>query len=109
MITLSLDLREQLKFPETTATTTLKPDMLLISDASKQILLELTLPWEDWIDEANQKKRAKYADLVEECRNNGWQANCAPIEVGCRFIGQSLCKAYTMLEITGANKQKAIK
>ncbi|XP_036071215.1 uncharacterized protein LOC112142521 [Oryzias melastigma] len=108
---LKVDLGKQLKFPETITSTTLRPDMLLISEATKQVvLLELTVPWEDRIDEANERKRAKYADLVEECRHNGWKARCEPIEVGCRgFIGQSLCRAYNMLGITGASKRRAIK
>jgi len=59
--------------------------MVLISEASKQIvLLKLTDPREDRIEEANERKRAKYAELVEECRSNGWPARCEPIEVGCR-------------------------
>ncbi|XP_058485986.1 uncharacterized protein LOC131459868 [Solea solea] len=59
---------------------------------SKQIvLLELTVPWEDRIEEANERKRAKYAALVEECQRNRWRARCHPTEVGCRgFAGQSL-------------------
>ncbi|KAJ8004371.1 hypothetical protein DPEC_G00158500 [Dallia pectoralis] len=59
---LEVDLGKQLKFPGTAATTSLRPDMLLISETSKQIiLLELTVPWEDRIEEANERKRAKYA------------------------------------------------
>ncbi|XP_067284127.1 uncharacterized protein [Pseudorasbora parva] len=108
---LKADLGKQLKFPEAVATSTLRPDMLLISETSKQIvLLELTVPWEDRIEEANERKRAKYAELVEECRNNGWRARCEPIEVGCRgFAGQSLCRAYNILGIIGASKRRAIK
>lgn len=89
----------------------MRPDMLLISETSKQIvLLELTIPWEDRIEEANERKRAKYAELVEECWNNGWRARCDPIEVGCRgFAGQSLCRAYNILGIIGASKRRAIK
>ncbi|KAJ8014240.1 hypothetical protein DPEC_G00038200 [Dallia pectoralis] len=45
---LDVDLGKQLNFPGTAATTSLRPDMLLISETSKQIiLLELTVPWED--------------------------------------------------------------
>lgn len=108
---LKVNLGKQLKFPETVATTTLRPDMLLISETSKHIvLLELTVTWKDRIEEANERKRAKYAELVEECQNNGWRARCEPIEVGCRgFAGQSLCRAYNILGIIGASKRRAIK
>lgn len=65
---LKVDQGKQLKFPETVATTTLRPDMVLISEASKQvIILELTVPWEDCIEEAKERKRETYTELVEEC------------------------------------------
>ncbi|KAL3991499.1 leucine-rich repeat-containing protein 16 [Sarotherodon galilaeus] len=96
---LGVDLAKQLKFHEMVAKTTLRPDIVVTSVASKQvILLELT------------RKRAKYSELVEECRSNGWRARCQPIEVGCRgFAGQSLCRAHKMLGIVGANQRRAIK
>ncbi|XP_026126685.1 uncharacterized protein LOC113108082 [Carassius auratus] len=108
---LSVDLGKQLKFPEAVAITTLRPDVVLTSEASKQvILLELTVPWEDRMEEANERKRAKYSQLVEDCRSNGWRAICQLVEVGCRgFVGQSLCRAYKMLGITGASQRRAIK
>ena len=105
------DLGKQLGFPEHIAETTLRPDIVLFSDSTKQVvLLELTVPWEERMEEANERKRAKYANLVEECRRRGWRARCVPIEVGCRgFAAQSLCKAYSMLGVTGARQRKAIK
>ena len=108
---LKVDLGKQFKFPETVSITSLRPDIMLISETSKQVLLlELTVPWEDCIEEANERKRAKYTELVEKCRNNGWRARCEPIEVGCRgFVGQSLCRAYNMLGITGISRRWAIK
>ncbi|KAK0141753.1 hypothetical protein N1851_020577 [Merluccius polli] len=67
---LKLDVWKQLKLTENVAATTSRPDMVLLSEASKQvILLELAIPWEDRIEEANQKKRVKYAELVEQCRS----------------------------------------
>lgn len=105
------DLGKQLKFPEQIVETTLRPDIVLFSDSTKQVvLLELTVPWEERMEEANERKRAKYANLVEECRRRGWRARCVPIEVGCRgFAARSLCKAYSMLGVTGARQRKAIK
>ncbi|XP_074527636.1 uncharacterized protein LOC141791255 [Halichoeres trimaculatus] len=107
---LRVDLGRQLKFPENIVETTLRPDIILSSATSKQVvLLELTVPWEERIEEANERKREKYAELVEECRGRGWRARCLPIEVGARgFAGKSLCKAFSLLGITGAHKRKAI-
>lgn len=63
---LKVDRGKQLKFPENVATSMLRPDMLLISEASKQIiLLELTVPWEDSVEEANERKVEKYTELIE--------------------------------------------
>ncbi len=89
----------------------LRPDMIIVSDSTKQlILLELTAPWEERMDEANERKRAKNQELVEECRRQGWQTRCEPLEVGCRgFAGRSLCNAFTILGITGEAKRKAIR
>lgn len=108
---LKVDLGRQLKFPEAVAETPLRPDMVLISGAAKKVvLLELTVPWEERMEEAHERKRGKYAELLEKCRSNGWNASCHPIEVGCRgFVGQSLCRAYRMLGITGASQRGAIK
>ncbi|XP_048863711.1 uncharacterized protein LOC125738598 [Brienomyrus brachyistius] len=108
---LRVDLGKQLKFPEYVISTSLRPDVVLTSVSSKQVLLlELTVPWEDRMEEANERKRLKYQELIEECRRRGWKARCEPIEVGCRgFAARSLCKVYTLLGITGAAKRKAIK
>ncbi|TWW74688.1 hypothetical protein D4764_14G0006910 [Takifugu flavidus] len=66
--------------------------------------------WEERIEEANERKRAKYQELVEECRGRGWRTFYEPIEVGCRgFAGRSLCKAFGRLGITGTAKKRAIK
>lgn len=85
--------------------------MIMTSQSSKQlIILELTVPWEENIEEANERKRAKYRELVEECREGGWRTFYEPIEVGCRgFAGRSLCKVLSRLGITGAAKKRAIK
>ncbi len=70
-----VDPGKQLRFPDITASTTLRPDMVLMSEVTKQVvLLELTVPWEEWMEEARERKKAKYAALVAECRENGWKA-----------------------------------
>lgn len=61
----------QLKFPDY-ITTSVCLDVVLTSESSKQVvLLELTVPWEDGIEEANEHKRAKYVNLTSECQSNG--------------------------------------
>lgn len=108
---LSVDLEKQLKFPQHIVSTTLRPDILLVSESSKNIIImELTVPWEDRLGEAHERKRTKYDNLVTSCREQGWKARCMPIEVGCRgFVGHSLHKALSTLGITGGARSRAIK
>ncbi len=62
-----VDLEQQLKFPNHIVTTTLRPDVVLLSESTKQVvLLELTVPWEDRLEEAFERKLAKYEGLVSE-------------------------------------------
>lgn len=86
---LQVDLGRQLKFPEYIATTTLRP-VLVLSSIS------------------HERKKAKYQELIEICRGNGWKARCEPIEVGCRrFPGQSLHRALRLLGTRGLQERKA--
>lgn len=87
-----------MNFPENVATT-LRPDLQQI------ILLELIVPQEDSNEEVNESKMAKYAELVNECQQNGWRTRRQPTEF--RFRG-SPCRAYYMLGITGTSRQRAI-
>lgn len=55
-----VDLGRHLRFPDIIAVTTLRPDMVLMSGASKQVvLLELTVPWEDQMEEARGTEKGK--------------------------------------------------
>lgn len=35
------------------------------------------------MEEANERKRSRYAELVKERQSNRWRARCKPNEVGC--------------------------
>ena len=89
---LIVDLETQLKFPGHIAVTTLRPDLILHSDNTKQcITWELTESWEEYITLANERKRSKYQELVEQCQQKSWKIHYDPVEVGCRgSAGQSL-------------------
>ncbi|XP_054626149.1 uncharacterized protein LOC129178189 [Dunckerocampus dactyliophorus] len=63
---LLVDLEHQLKFPSHIAVTTLRPDIVPVSESTRQIvLLELTVPWEDRLDEAFERKLSKYAGVLQ--------------------------------------------
>ena len=51
------DIGSQLSIPKEIVDTSLRPDMIVISEASKTIvLIELTVPWEDRMEEAHELK-----------------------------------------------------
>lgn len=78
---LEVHLGTYLKFPTRIASTRLRPDMIFVSDSTKQlIILELTVPWKEHVDEANDRKLIKYQELVQECRRQGWKTFCEPLE-----------------------------
>ncbi|XP_061905517.1 uncharacterized protein LOC133651562 [Entelurus aequoreus] len=108
---LLVDLENQLKFPSHIAVTTLRPDIVLVSESTKQaVLLELTVLWEDRLEEAFERKLSKYAGLVSDCQQAGWRARCFPVEVGCRgFAARSLVRAFSSLGIDGERRRRAIR
>lgn len=106
-----VDLGKQLQFPREIVQSSLRPDLVMWSEACKTVLLvELTVPWEGGLEAANERKRAKYADLAAECREAGWKAVTCPVEVGCRgYVGASTVRFLHEMGCTGARHRKAVK
>ena len=49
-----MDLEKLLRFPQHIFSTTLRPDILLVSESTKNIInMELMVPWEDCVGEAH--------------------------------------------------------
>ena len=70
------DLEGQLQFPIEAAVTSLRPDVVLFSRSSKTIvLLELTVPLEDNVHLAHDRKTTKYSALVTACEENGFKTH----------------------------------
>lgn len=89
----------------------MRSDILIVSEAIKPlILLGLTVPWEEGMEEAQERKRAKYQELVEFVGGReGWKTKCMPVEVGGGgSTNHSLHKAYETLGVTGASRRRAI-
>ena len=75
---------DQLLFPPEVAATTLRPDGVFPSQSTKTvILLELTVPLEDRVHAAHDRKKSKYTPLESSCEENGFRVHLIPIEVGC--------------------------
>ncbi|CAM4298856.1 unnamed protein product [Leuciscus chuanchicus] len=109
--TMRVDLGKQLQFPREIVETSLRPDLVMWSEACKTVLLvELTVPWEGGVEAAYERKRAKYSDLAAECREAGWKAVICPVKVGCRgFVGSSTARLLRDMGCTGARHRKAMK
>ncbi|XP_076113544.1 uncharacterized protein LOC143081178 [Mytilus galloprovincialis] len=107
---MTADIHQRMSFPAEIAATSLRPDIVIWSQGTKQaVLLELTVPWEYRIEEAYERKMAKYQQLVEDCKQRGWRTWCMAIEVGCRgFAGQSMWRALRTLGVVGAERKKLI-
>lgn len=76
---------EKYQTPTAVAITDLRPDICLISHSTRKcILLELTVPFEDNILQAAERKIRKYNDLQREIVSNGYSCKLYSITVGCR-------------------------
>ena len=105
------DVNRQLAFPQHIAITNLRPDIVLWSQTKKKVvLIELTVPYEERVDEAHERKRLKYQELVEQCQDKEWKTWCFPVEVGCRgFPAQSVWRTLGRLGIIGKERKKIVK
>ena len=108
---LLVDVESRLSIPRDIVITNLRPDIVLYSRKEKlAILIELTVPWEDRLEESHQIKAAKYADLVTAIASNGWQSRCYPIEVGTRgFPATSLRRMFLDIGLSCSKTRRACK
>jgi hypothetical protein len=107
---LKADLIQQVVVPPHIVSTRLRPDMLLWSDLEKIVyFIELTVPWEDRVEVANELKKAKYAEMAEEAAQRGWSSRLRPIEIGARgFVARSAISLLTELGICGRSLRQAV-
>lgn len=90
------DLNRQLWFPTDITITSLRPDIEAVLSAVEKCVLfaELTVPWEQGIQEEYERKKLRYADLVAECQEKDWRATTYPVEVGCRGFASLSTKCF---------------
>lgn len=55
-----------------------------IISTSIELIIELTVPWEGAAEEANERKRFRYAEIAVDAQQKGWEALVRPVEIGCR-------------------------
>ena len=107
----SADLLEWDSNPSTIKETRLRPDIVIHSASTQQlIMVEVTVPYENRMEEAHINKREKYLILSKELENVGYKAVVISVEVGARgFVGSSVYDLLTKLSICGNKRTKALK
>ena len=106
-----VDIGQQLIFPAEIAATTLRPDLVLWSPSLKSVYIaELTVPWENAVEEAYERKKLRYTELAAEAQQRGWKAKVYPIEVGCRgFVASSTIKLLKDLGVHGQALRQTVR
>ena len=96
------DLSGILIFPESIAITSLRPDIVIYSKKIQRVvLIELTCPSEENMEERHDGKTKKYAHLVELCNLGGWVCDFFAVEVGARgYCAKSLPSTLKSLGFT---------
>ena len=80
---IAADLDEPLVFPLVASTQ--RPDLVMwCVEKRKAILMELTISWEENIRAAEERKHQRYRDLVERCKEDGWDVEYHHIGIGAR-------------------------
>jgi len=60
-------------------------------------------------DEAYEGRKAKFAELLIECRERGFRTWLFPIEVGARgFCSQTVCRLMAAIGTTGRDRRRTI-
>ena len=92
-------------FPQHIAQTSLRPDIIMYSNETRQIvLLELTIPAEDNIVQRLSDKEFKYAKLVDDIELNHWKGCIFAVEIGSRgYVAKSF--GYAMRRLGALQRQ----
>ncbi|KAK3791415.1 hypothetical protein RRG08_046568 [Elysia crispata] len=91
--------------------TRLRPNIVIHSASTQQmIIVELTVPYENRMEEAHICKKEKYMNLTKKLENACYKTVVMFVEVGARgFVGLSVYDLLTKLSICGNKRTKALK
>lgn len=74
-------------FPQHIVATDLRPDIVHWNDMARKVLfIELTICFETSFSNAEERKEAKYEDLVARAKSSGYNAQVISLEVGSRGL-----------------------
>ena len=106
-----VDLDHRLVVPAEIVKTSLRPDLIMWSVSHKTCyIVELTVPWEAAVEEAYERKNLKYAELAAQIKQNGWQVDVLPVEVGCRgFVAKSTTRLLSRMGVAGLQFRRAVR
>ena len=84
---LTADVSDTYNFPLHIVSTDLRPDLVWWDDTTRSLCLaELTVCFETNFEQAASRKSAKYADLAEQAKLNGYRSTVLTIQVGSRGV-----------------------
>ena len=85
--------------------------MVLWSPSRKAVyIIELTVPWENSVEEAYERKKLRYTELAADATQRGWNAKVWPVEVGCRgFVASSTIRLLKELGIHGQALRQTVR
>ena len=88
-----------------------RPDLVLINEGSKSIvIIELSIPFEQNIQKAHVYKENKYASLVSDLQEQGYDTNLFCVEIGSRgLISSSNKMSLNSIFKLVANKKTPVK
>ena len=105
------DLDQMLVFP--IVVTNRRPDIVIWNEERKVVyMLELTVPWESNLEDAEERKNQRYEELKDQCEEKGWQVYLSHLGVGARgYVDWKLLRlfkdemGFTPLEVKQLREQ----
>ena len=84
-----------------------RPDLVLINESSNSIvIIELSIPFEANIRKAHEYKENRYASLVSDLQERGYDTNLFCIEVGSRGLISRSKQTGSQLNFQSNQKQQ---
>ena len=98
-------------YPKTISSKGLRPDIVRLSRVNlKTIVVELSIPYENRMDQNHKYKTSKYEDLKKELEKEGYSVILKAVEIGARgFVAGTLYQLLSQIGIKGRNRAKCIK
>ena len=105
------DLEDALIFPPEIAATLQRPGIVIFSHALGQvILIELTVPQEDRVRDAHERKKTRFLPLLSLCQSTRWNATHFPVKVGswgfCCLFAYQMSSTARLPSLLGKKSQK---